>query len=53
MKPIDVLLLLAIIVVVFFAVRSVIRAKKSGKGCGGCSGDCASCGKPQANKKHP
>ena len=51
MKLLDIVLILAILVIVFFAVRSVIRARKNGGGCGGCTGDCASCGMPQANRK--
>ena len=35
MKLIDALLCLVILTVVTLAVRSVIRARKSGKGCGG------------------
>ena len=45
MKLIDALLCLVILTVMTFAVRSVIRARKSGKSCGICAGDCASCSK--------
>ena len=51
MKPIDILLCLAILAAVFFAVRSVLRARKNGGGCSGCAGDCASCGRPEAKDK--
>ena len=51
MKCIDVLLCLAVLLIVVFAVRSIVRARKNGKGCGGCSGDCASCGRPEAKDK--
>ena len=51
MKLIDVLLCLAILVIVVFAIRSVIRARKNGGGCSGCTGDCSSCGRPEANNK--
>ena len=52
MKLIDVLILLALLVGVVFAVRSIVRARKNGGGCGGCTGDCASCGKPEARDKN-
>ena len=49
MNAIDVILILAILIGVFFAVRAVRRSRKSG-GCG-CSGDCASCGIPEEKRK--
>lgn len=52
MNLIDMLLCLVILAAVCFAVRAVVRARKNGGGCGGCTGDCASCGKPQAQKKN-
>lgn len=42
MKPLDYVLIALVVLVVFFAVRSIVRRKKSGK-CIGCSCDCG-CG---------
>lgn len=43
MKIIDIVLILAIAVGLFFAIRKTVKTRKSG-GCGcGCSGDCSSC----------
>ena len=51
MNAIDVILILAILIGVFFAVRAVRRSRKGG-GCGcGCSGNCASCGIPEEKRK--
>ena len=36
-------MIIGIIAVAFFA--AVRYMKKNGSGCGGCTGDCASCGK--------
>ena len=44
------LIVIAILaVVVAFAVRSIIKKRKSG---GGCSGDCSSCGCNCSSGKH-
>ena len=51
MQAIDILLCLVILVAVGFAIRSVVRARKHGGGCGGCTGDCASCPRPEAKEK--
>lgn len=42
MNPVDILLLVLIAAAVILAVRSVYRAKKSGKSCS-CGGDCSRC----------
>ena len=46
----DFFILAAVAAGIFFAVRSMIRQRKSGgcvgcSGCTGCSGNCAKCGK--------
>ena len=51
MKPIDVILIIVLLVAVGFALRSMIRARKNGGGCSGCSGDCTACGRPEAKDK--
>lgn len=42
-----IIILAAIAAAVFFAVRAIVRDRKSGTSCGGssggCSGNCASC----------
>ena len=50
MNIIDILIIAVIAVAVFFAVRHVVKLRKSG-GCacgssGGCSCSCADCNKP-------
>ena len=52
MKPIDILLLVIIAVVLFFAVRRMVRVRRSGGcgcGCPGCDGgaNCPSRNKPR------
>ena len=45
MKLIDVLLIVALAAVIFFAVRRTVRTRKSGGcgcGCPGCTGACPS-----------
>ena len=42
MKLLDILIILAAAAGVFFAVRSIVRARKKG-GCAGCGGNCAGC----------
>ncbi|MGN0634636.1 MAG: FeoB-associated Cys-rich membrane protein [Acutalibacteraceae bacterium] len=42
MKPLDYVLLALIALALFFALRHVLRRKKSG-GCIGCSCGCGSC----------
>ena len=42
MNGIDILLLAALAVIVFFAVRHSVRTKGS-CGCSSCSGNCAAC----------
>lgn len=39
----DVLICAALLLAVIFAVRSVIRARKQKKCCGGRGGDCTGC----------
>ena len=51
MKLIDVILIAVLLVAAGFAVRSILRARKNGGGCGGCTGNCASCGRPEARDK--
>jgi len=51
MKPIDILLLVVLAAVLFFAVRRMVRVRRSGGcgcGCPGCDGG-ANC----PSKKHP
>lgn len=50
MNPADVLILLLIGVLLFFAVRFLRRSKKQG-GCPGCGG-CAACKKQDCNERH-
>ena len=47
MSPADFIILAAVAIGLFFAVRSIVRQKKRGgcAGCPGCTGDCSSCGK--------
>ena len=48
MNIIDILLLVALAAVIFFAVRRTVRTRKSGGcgcGCPGCTGSCP--GKPK------
>ena len=48
MKLIDILLIVALAAVIFFAVRRTVRTRKSGGcgcGCPGCNGSCL--GKPK------
>ena len=50
MNIVDILIIAVIVVAVFFAVRHVVKLRKSG-GCacgssGGCSCGCAGCDKP-------
>lgn len=56
MNAVDLILLAALAVIVFFALRKTIRSKGSCNCAGGgCSGSCAacSCGKPDCpSKKH-
>ena len=54
MKLVDVLTLAVLAIVVFFAIRKVIRLKKSGGcscGTSGCNGNCAHCSQSCSNKK--
>ena len=45
MNAVDLILLAALAVIVFFALRKTLRSKGSCNcGSGGCSGNCASCG---------
>jgi len=42
---VDVVLILAVALIVFFIVRSMIRDKKAGRSpCGGNCGSCGACG---------
>ena len=38
----DYLVLAAVVLVVFFAIRSIVKRRKKG-GCAGCSGNCSAC----------
>lgn len=38
-----VIVLLVLLAAVFFAVRSIVRDKKSGKACSSCGGGCSKC----------
>ncbi len=38
----DYLVLAAVVLAVFFAVRSIVKRRKKG-GCAGCSGNCSAC----------
>lgn len=54
MNAVDLILLAALAVIVFFALRKTIRSKGSCNCAGGgCSGSCAacSCGKPDCPSK--
>lgn len=42
-----VIVLTVVVILVYFAARSVVRDKKAGRcggGCSGCSGSCGCCG---------
>ena len=45
----DIIVIAVVVVIAFFAVRYIVRAKKSGKKCigcpdsGSCGGSCAGC----------
>ena len=45
----DMIVIAVVVVIAFFAVRYIVRAKKSGKKCigcpdgGSCSGSCSEC----------
>ena len=38
-----IIILLIVIAAVCLAIRSIIRARKAGKGCGACPGGCHGC----------
>ena len=47
MSVLEIAIIAVIALAVFFALRTVVRMRKSGGcscGCSGCSGCCASCG---------
>ncbi len=44
MSPLDYIILAVLAIALFFALRSMIRRKRSG-GCIGCSGNCSACSK--------
>ena len=51
----DIIVIAVVVVIAFFAVRYIVRAKKSGKKCigcpdgGSCSGSCVGC---DCEKRH-
>ena len=46
----SIVLLLAVAAIVFFIIRSKLKAKKSGSGCSGCSG-CSACASKNRTQK--
>ena len=40
----DIIVGIALLGIVALVVRYLWKSHKAGKGCGGCSGDCSSCG---------
>ena len=53
MKPIDIIVMLVIFAIVGGAVLYIVKSKKSGKKCIGCSfSSCSSCSACCIKKKH-
>ena len=54
MKPLDYILIAAVVLGLVTAIVCMVRAKKRGRGCcssGNCCGNCATCGTSCAGKR--
>lgn len=50
MRLMDILICLPIAVLLFFAIRDMVRNVKAGRSIDGCNGDCAHCGMHHTEK---